>query len=101
MTSDLRDELDTRRAQRNVLALYFAGHPHQLVTHDTLKALVGENYRSRIAECRKTLGMRIDNVPQFLADGQRTYGAYRHIPVQLPVAETRVDGLLFDLHVRG
>lgn len=74
----------SHRAQRELLAAYFAAHSFQVVTHETLVELVGENYRSRISELRRQ--MPIENVPVFhQIDGKRVrgYGSYRHRPEAL------------------
>lgn len=108
MKSELVAALTTRQAQRDALAAYFRSRPDQVLTHEELKALVGENLRSRISDCRDDLGMVIENVPVFKADGKtRGYGSYRFRPESLGreadtfVAGNPDHGTLFDAWPSG
>lgn len=74
-------EIATHLAQEDRLAAYFEARPFAVLTHDDLKAQVGENLRSRIAALKKKRGMRIENVPVKRADGKgRGYGSYVYRP---------------------
>ncbi|HMF28264.1 MAG TPA: hypothetical protein VKE42_05795 [Candidatus Cybelea sp.] len=100
-------EIASHLGQRDILANYFEAHPFVVVTHAELVTLVGENYRSRIADCRRALSMNIENVPVRKADGTRGYGSYRYRPGALGrEADTFVPGnpetgTLFDLWPSG
>jgi uncharacterized protein (DUF885 family) len=71
--------LETRTAQTERLAAYFAARPHQVLTHAELVREVGENFRSRLTALKRR-GMEIENVPVFTAEGKRGYGSYVHRP---------------------
>lgn len=83
----MASEITTRKAQRDILEAYFKAHPEQELGEAELKKVVGPNYRSRVDECRRQLGMHIQLVPQYLAwmDGkkerrQRLIGKYLYTP---------------------
>jgi hypothetical protein len=80
----LAADLSVRQAQRDQLEAWLKARPMRTVYPDELRAVVGPNYRSRISDCRKQLGMVIQNVPQFFTnehgEKQRGEGAYVFVP---------------------
>lgn len=81
--SEIGSAIETRTAQTERLAAYFAARPHQVLTHAELVREVGENFRSRLTALKRR-GMAIEHVPVWLADGKtRGYGSYRFRPESL------------------
>ncbi len=84
----LSDEIQTRQAQRDILAAFLRAHPLQVCGPDELEAVIGPNYRSRISDCRDELGMHIPNVPRYReyqdeqgkTRRQRLCGGYQYFP---------------------
>lgn len=81
--SDLPTELDDRKAHRDAIAALLKASPLQDIEPDTLKAIT-PHYQQRISECRRKLGMTIENVRRTRqdADGRvrRQDGAYMYRP---------------------
>jgi hypothetical protein len=70
-----------RRNQfRDALAAYFEAHPGQWVSAYALMEVAGKMaWRTRCSECRRQLGMRIDNEVRRDASG-RAESFYRYTP---------------------
>jgi hypothetical protein len=82
MIPDIATELDDRTAQREKIEALLLSQPMQTVEPDELRKIT-PHYQQRISESRRH-GLRIENVPRFLAlaDGttKRLDGAYRWVP---------------------
>jgi hypothetical protein len=76
-------EKQTHHAHRDALAVFFANHPYQIVTHELLEQMVGRNYQQRISDARRELQMNIENVPRSDPAGKRLTGDYRYRPEAL------------------
>lgn len=78
------EEIRSQQGNRDTLAAYFKLHPLEDIEAATLKDLVGDNYQQRISECRRELGMYLQNLPRIGEDGsgapKRLAGAYRWYP---------------------
>ena len=100
------EELSERATQRAILKSWFTAHPLTDIGPSDLIALVGPNYRSRIAELRIDEAMNIPNVPRWMEFGsgrrKRLSGGYRFLPFTPlgPSSECdrpTAEGLLFPL----
>ncbi len=76
----IADEKAARLAQRDMIAALFRSHPLQEIDNAILKAIT-PHYQQRISECRRQLGMTIQNIRVSVAqaDGtlKRLDGNYR------------------------
>ena len=71
-------EVSTHQAHRDLLAVYFANHPYEIVSWETLEQLVGRNYQQRISDVRTQLKMDIENIKRTSPEGKRLTGDYRY-----------------------
>ncbi len=76
-------ELEDRKAKRDEIAAYFKARPlAEIEPEELLKISV--NYHQRISECRRELGMTLQNVRRTRLDDAGTVhrlpGAYRYQP---------------------
>ncbi len=76
-------ELEDRKADRDRIAAMLKMSPNEDVESDTLRA-VTPHYQQRISECRRQLGMVIQNRPRSAQDSsgrvRKQDGAYRWLP---------------------
>lgn len=84
------DEITDQQGNRDTLAAYFKLHPLEDIEADTLKTLIGDNYQQRVSDCRRDLGLYIENLPRWAAqDGsgrkKRLAGGYRFYPDGKPL----------------
>ena len=81
---NVSQEKADREMQRQQIAELLTTHPLLEIEPETLRKIT-PHYQQRISECRRS-GMRIENVPRFLAleNGRlkRLDGAYRFVPYE-------------------
>lgn len=101
----MKQEIERRQSLANRLAAYFEARPFQILTHEDLVSVVGENFRSRLSELRTKHGMAIERIDVVKADGTAGYGSYIHRPHALGrdagafIQGNVTTGTLFDIHL--
>lgn len=103
--ADIGSEIETRKAQRDILATFLKTRPGVVLMAEDLIAVIGPNYRSRVSQCVTELGMHIENVPRWRewldkrgkTRRQRLIGGYRylaHEPLGRDAGEQRPETLM-------
>jgi hypothetical protein len=97
-------ELERRESNLDRLERFFRSQPGIWIPARDFEDVAGRQaWRSRIAECRTKRGMVIENREDRDRSGRIVASWYRYLEHE-PIgraAETRVDGLLFDVHRRN
>jgi len=82
------EEREARKAHRDAIAAILKASPLEDVEPDVLRAIT-PHYQQRISECRRQLGMTIQNRPRSRQDATgrkvKQDGAYRWLPAGEPL----------------
>ncbi len=74
----------SHRTFRDAVAQHFRAHAGEWVHYGQLMAIGGQlAWRTRVSECRRDYGMRIENRLERAEDGLAT-SYYRYVPAEMP-----------------